>query len=40
VLRRAILAMCILLFVFLAYEEWHILTYLNRPETRHDPASS
>jgi hypothetical protein len=29
--HRAILAVCILLFALLAYEGWHILTYLKPP---------
>ena len=29
--HRIILALCILLFAFLAYEGWHILTYLKPP---------
>jgi hypothetical protein len=31
VLHRAILAMGIVVFAFLAYEGWHILTYLRSP---------
>jgi hypothetical protein len=31
VAHRIILALCILLFAFLAYEGWHILTYLKPP---------
>jgi hypothetical protein len=29
--HRAILALCILLFALLAFEGWHILTYLKPP---------
>jgi hypothetical protein len=29
--HRVILALCVLLFAFLAYEGWHILTYLRPP---------
>ena len=38
--HRIILAMWILLFAFLAYEGWHILTYLKPPWGGHVPASS
>jgi hypothetical protein len=31
VAHRTVLALCILLFAFLAYEGWHILTYLKPP---------
>jgi hypothetical protein len=30
-LHRTITALCILIFAFLAYEGWHILTYLRPP---------